>query len=384
MNKPISVLFVNPSNGLSGDTRSLVDLIKSLQNEIKPIVLLTSQYSAAYDYFREFGIECIVHPYQLQFILPFWRNVKNVLLHPWRLRFLNFLRMDLPCRFFVKKKMAKYEIDIVHTNRSQVMMGYKLSRDFGAKHVWHIREYANYNGTQRKIYRGLSHLRKLINKSDARIVVSNPCREWWKLTEKNTWTIWDAVRSVHDCCYEKDKKPYILFCSNVLYDAKGVFDAIRAYAISGLGECGIRLKMIGNVSDDYAKQIKKYIAEYNCTDSVDLIPAQKDVKPYFAYAMAFINPSVNEGMGRTTAEAMFFGCPVIAHASGGTLDLVKHRETGYLFNTVEECAELMNQVCSMDQEEVILRAQDFARQNLSIEKYGSKIMEVYKTVLNLT
>ncbi len=27
MNKPISVLFVNPSNGLSGDTRSLVDLV---------------------------------------------------------------------------------------------------------------------------------------------------------------------------------------------------------------------------------------------------------------------------------------------------------------------------------------------------------------------
>ena len=120
---------------------------------------------------------------------------------------------------------------------------------------------------------------------------------------------------------------------------------------------------------------------YGCAEYIDFIPAQKDVKPYFSQAMAFINSSVNEGMGRTTAEAMFYGCPVIAYASGGTLDLVKDGETGYLFNTVEECAELMRKVCTTNQEDIILRAQEFAKQNLSIENYGSKIMEVYNSVL---
>ena len=94
-----------------------------------------------------------------------------------------------------------------------------------------------------------------------------------------------------------------------------------------------------------------------------------------------INPSMNEGLGRTTAEAMFYRCLVIALASDGTLDLVKHGETGYLFNTVEECAELMKNVCTSNQEDVILRAQEFVKQNLSIENYGAKIMEVYNAVL---
>ena len=105
------------------------------------------------------------------------------------------------------------------------------------------------------------------------------------------------------------------------------------------------------------------------------------MKPYFSKAIAFVNPSINEGMGRTTAEAMFYGCPIIAHASGGTLDLIKHGETGFLFKTVEECVELMKKVCYTNQDEVILRAQAFAMQNLSIENYGKKILKVYNTVL---
>ena len=126
----------------------------------------------------------------------------------------------------------------------------------------------------------------------------------------------------------------------------------------------------------------KTIADsYGCSEYIDFIPAQKDVKPFFSQAMAYVNSSVNEGMGRTTAEAMFYGCPVIAYASGGTLDLVKNGETGYLFNTVEECAELMRKVCTTDQEEVILRAQEFVKQNLSVENYGEKVMEVYNSVL---
>ena len=78
---------------------------------------------------------------------------------------------------------------------------------------------------------------------------------------------------------------------------------------------------------------------------------------------------------------MSYGCPVIACASGGTLDLVKDGETGYLFNTVEECAELMQKVCTTDQEEIILWAQKYVKQNLSIEKYGQKIMEAYNSVM---
>ena len=146
-------------------------------------------------------------------------------------------------------------------------------------------------------------------------------------------------------------------------------------------EAPIRLKLIGKCKESYREELMALAESYGCAEYVDFIPVQEDVKAFFAQAKAYINPSVNEGMGRTTAEAMFYGCPVIAHASGGTLDLVRDGETGYLFNTVEECAELMRKVCTADQEEMILRAQEFARENLSIDNYGKKLLEVYNSVL---
>ena len=380
----ITVLFVNPSTGLSGDTLSLGNLIESLRDEIEPIVLLTEKKSPAFEYFNSLGVECLVHPYLLLLEPQFRDKIKNVIPRFWRFRFVKWLRFELPCMFYLQKALTNRQVDIIHSNRSQVMMGYNLANKLKVPHVWHVREFPVYG--DRKIYLGLPHLKKQINNSAARIVISNPCMQSWGLTEKNTWIINDAVRSVKESCYEKEKQPYILFLSNMIYKAKGIEMAIEAFGKSGLFSTfisgnTIRMKIVGNCTEDYKKKLLVFAEKYGCAEFIDFVPAQKNVKPYFAQAMAFVNPSVNEGMGRTTAEAMFFGCPVIAHASGGTLDLIKDGETGYLFKTVDELSELMKRVCTTDQEEVILRAQEFAKNNLSIEDYGEKIMEVYKTVL---
>ena len=121
--------------------------------------------------------------------------------------------------------------------------------------------------------------------------------------------------------------------------------------------------------------------KYDCVDSIVFSPCQKDVKPYFSNAKAFIMASTNEGLGRVTAEAMFYGCPVIAKDSGGTKDFIEDKKTGYLFQTEDDCAELMQMVCRYPQDSLILRAQDFVKRNLSMEVYGPRIMEVYNSVM---
>jgi glycosyltransferase involved in cell wall biosynthesis len=167
---------------------------------------------------------------------------------------------------------------------------------------------------------GLPHLKQMMNAADARVLVSNPCCQHWGLKKENTWMVWDAVRSVNDCCYEKVKQPYILFCSQWVTEGKGIRKTIIAYGMSNLFNSSnrIRLKIVGICDKEYEKELRAIADGYGCAEYVDFIHAQKDVKPFFSQAMAFINSSVNEGMGRTTAEAMFYGCPVIAYASGGT------------------------------------------------------------------
>lgn len=382
----ITVLFVNPSKGLSGDTQSLANLIKSLKNEIIPIILLTEK-GPAYDLFTSSGIECLVHPYQYVLSRPFWNNLKNVIIHPWRLRIIKWFRYDLTCLCYIKKKLAGRKIDIVHTNTAPTVMGKRIAKMLNIPHVWHIREYIDSDHTNARIVMGRKRFTETIKKADARIVVSNTCLKYWGFDVYNSWVIMDAVRSNSECCYLKEKQPYLLFCSNWFTEAKGASRVIAAFGKSGLyvstsnNELPIRLKMLGNCDEDYKNKLITLAESFGCSEYIDFISAQKDVKSYFANAMAFIQPSVNEGLGRTTAEAMFFGSPVIAYASGGTLDLVKDGKTGYLFKTVEECAELMKKVCTMDQEKTILRAQEFVKQNLSVEDYGKKIIEVYKKIL---
>lgn len=375
----IRILFICIDPTLGGSTSSLYNLIDGIRDYVNPIVLFPAK-GVGYEHFVEHGIESHVYPF-----IKLYELRNNTLLdtwkHPWRWHYIKKIRFDYRCLRFVKKILAGRKIDIVHTNTSPNDIGILLARKLKAKHVWHVREFCDLD-FHFDIYRGIPRLRKLINQADARIAISSAIKEYWQMPDENTWVINNAIRKQNDACYISAKEKYILFSSYYLTDSKGARFAIQAFGVSGVAKNGFRLKLMGNCSDEYMEVLNETAREYNVFESVDFIPCQKEVKPYFAKATAYIMASECEALGRVTAEAMFYGCPVIAHATGGTLDLVKDGETGYLFNTVEECAQLIHKVCTEPQKELILRAQKFAVDNLSQEVYGPKIIEIYKKVLN--
>jgi glycosyltransferase involved in cell wall biosynthesis len=55
-----------------------------------------------------------------------------------------------------------------------------------------------------------------------------------------------------------------------------------------------------------------------------------DVVPYLQTADIFVLPSVTEGLSNALLEALSVGLPVVATRIGGTPDLVRHGENGYL------------------------------------------------------
>ena len=374
----INVLFVNPSIGLSGDTISLGYMIESLREDIYPIVLLRER-GEAYNFLQSLGVECIVYQYLYLYARTY--RLWTIVTHPWRMRIFKKFLYELTCISFVKKRLRCRIIDIVHTNTAPTDIGMKLAKALKAKHVWHIRELLSPPHSNMPIIGGIDHLRKLINEADARVFVSSSCMSFWQCIPHNSWMIWDAVLGKEDACYLKDKKPYILFLSHTISEAKGISFAIRAFGMSGLAKQGIRMMIVGNLNSDYQRVLFLLANQFECGDSLEFLPEQKEVMPLFAHAMCYINPSANEGLGRTTVEAMFYGCPVIALASGGTRDLIKDGETGWLFNSEAECAELLKNVCDNDQEKIILQAQAFAIENLSVENYRQIIMGVYNAVL---
>lgn len=374
----IVVLYVCIDENMGGSTQSLLNLIRSVRGMVKPIVLVP-QKSSAYDAFIQEGVECHVYPFIKLYILK-ENNFFDVLRTLWRWHVIKKIRFDYGCYWFLKKALGNRKIDIVHSNTSPNDIGVLLARKFRAKHVWHIREFCDLDFNF-DIYKGIPRLRNLVNKADARIAISTAIYNHWRLCDNNSWVIMNAIRSKNDACYISEKDKYLLFSSYNLTEAKGTRKAIVAFAKSNVANNGYILKLLGNCSDEYKKSLLETIDEYNIRKNVEFVPCQLDVKPYFKMATAYIMASVYEGLGRVTGEAMFYGCPVIAYASGGSLDLIKNYKTGYLFRTEDECAEIIKKVCNSDQSEIIFNAQEFAIKNLSQECYAPKIMNVYKRVL---
>lgn len=375
----LSVLYVCLDSSLGGSTASLYNLIESVRDDVYPIVLFP-ETGLGYFYFQERGIECYVFPFKnLSKIKK--NRLADVFYHPWRWHYIRKWRDDRKCVRFIKKALNGRKVDIVHSNTSPNDIGVSLAKSLRCKHIWHVREYVDYHFHYR-IYRGIPRLRKLINRADARIAISSAIKHHWRMREDNTWIINDAVRKKADACYYPNKDSYVLFSSYNLTEEKGARVAIEAFAKSGVAQDSFRLVLMGNCKDEYKASLIQTATEQGVLSYVDFVPCQTDVKPWFAHATAYLMASRYEGLGRVTAEAMFFGCPVVAHASGGTLDLVKDGETGYLFNTVEDCAALLRKVCESDNEQMILRAQEFALDFLSQETYGPKIMNVYNKTID--
>lgn len=372
---------VDTKDYFGGSSQSLLNLFEALKHsspEVEPIVLFASK-GKVYDRFVESGIQCYVHRFESITINRL--SLKHLLLHPWRAHFARWLRYDLPCILYARKIIRENNIEIIHTNDYNSSLGRSLQRVLKVKHVWHIRSFAGIGRINIEFAGGRKRHKRRIDAADARIVISSKCKEAWGFKNENTYVLLNAVRSVDDCCHIKEKQPYILFCAYDITLEKGALAAVCAYGLSKLAGSGIRLRFVGNVTDPIRQDILSKAREYDCAGEIDFLPVQDDIKPQYAHATAYLNPSVNEGMGRTTAEAMFFGCPVVAHASGGALDLIRHGQTGYLFHNVEECASLLREVCTNGQDKIIEAAQDFARQNLSIENYGDKILAVYGKLL---
>lgn len=380
-NKKLAILFICIDPSMGGSTASLYNLIISIIEHIQPIVLFPS-VGVGYDFFMKNGIESYVYPFprlnemQSNNILDVWK-------HPWHWHSIKKLRFDYGCLNYVKEILNGRHIDIIHSNTSPNDIGVLLARRLHAKHVWHVREFCDVDYLKTDIYKGLPRLRNLINNADARIAISSSIKSYWQMPDQNTWVLNDAVCSKNDICYFPNKDNYLLFSSYFLMEAKGCRSAIQAFAKSGVYKCGLRLKLMGHCTDEYKESLLKTACDLGVQNDIEFIPCQREIKPWFAHAKAFIMSSKCEGLGRTTIEAMFYGCPVIAHATGGTLDIVKTGETGYLFNSIDECANLIQKVCKENQELIIKRAQLFAAENLSQEAYGPKIMQVYNCLLDI-
>lgn len=361
-----------------GATFSLLNMIEAAKDFVEPVVLFPSG-GQAYELFKNRGIKCIIEPFSDNIYHPLNRRLE--LLRRVR-EYYRRLKFDNNCVKNILETLKSENIDVVHSNSSVITVGPKIAKALRCKHVWHIREYQNLDFG----FEPLNGWRLFINalkRSDAIIGITYAIVEHFKVAKlPQSYCIWNAVRHKDEIVYIKEKEKFLLFCATYICKGKGAELCVEAFGLSNLASKGYKLLMIGQQSDtDIINRINEISVKYDLDNSIEFLGFCDDVGSYMAKASVFIMSSDCEGMGRVTIEAMFYGCPVIGRATGGTAEIITHNETGFLFTNVNECAELMVKTCTSDNTAIIKNAHDFVKKNFTVECYGEKIVNVYKTLL---
>jgi trehalose synthase len=90
-----------------------------------------------------------------------------------------------------------------------------------------------------------------------------------------------------------------------------------------------------------------------------------EVNAFQVHSDALVQKSIREGFGLTVTEALWKARPMVAGRAGGIVDQIQDGDTGFLVDSVEECARALEKVLDdpPGAREMALRGKEYVRRN---------------------
>jgi len=90
-----------------------------------------------------------------------------------------------------------------------------------------------------------------------------------------------------------------------------------------------------------------------------------EVNAFQVHSAALIQKSIREGFGLTVTEGLWKARPMVAGRAGGIVDQIQDGETGFLVESVAECADALNTILEQPHEAraMALRGKEFVRRH---------------------
>lgn len=393
----MKVLYVvSATQVIGGGSKSFLNLLYGVMNYgVEPLVVCPDQGKMYLDLQKK-GIQVANCFYRYITYPPFDKNVKNIVLFLPRLfgRIMaNTIGTIQLCR------IAKtFKPDIIHTNVSVTGIGYYASRLLHIPHVWHIREYGALDFNYYYYYCRRQQLARYRKFRSFTICITKDIQRYNQLTaHPNSRVIYDGVLSTSQIYYNPQKQPYFLFAGRIEW-AKGVFPLLQAYA-QYCKTCvnPLPLHLAGSLDGqpDYVALCKKYVEEMEIRSQVHFLGEQTDILPLYRNATALIVPSLSEGFGFITAEAMFSGCLVVGHDVAGTKEQFDNgveltgEEIALRYTQQEQLVqhllditrEVENGTFTTRYEPMILRARQVVQQLYTGERNAEQVYQFYQDII---
>lgn len=150
---------------------------------------------------------------------------------------------------------------------------------------------------------------------------------------------------------------HTIFLSQAQYPIKGLHQIIKALPLILRFYPDTQVYVAGNDffsnvpfwrKNGYANYIGKLMSEFGVEDNFHFLGQLSEDKMVEQYLQAnvFVCPSSIENSPNSVGEAQLLGTPVVASYVGGTMDMVKDGETGFLYR-FEEIPLLAKRVCEL-------------------------------------
>lgn len=378
--KKINILYVAHDANLYGSNQSLFYLICELRERyhIVPTVLVPHEGNFTEKLKKE-NIEYLVGRYSL------WQAVYK---SGFRFVVKSILRRtkNLIAWQHVKKSIRGKKFDLVHSNSSTVKIGAECAEYLGIPHIWHIREFAQEGLGMRYMYSG-RYVRRKYNEATALITVSKGIEDKYrtKYPQCRIRTIYNGIPSGKFSVRKNHDIDMVNFCQvGYISEAKNSIQVLEACRIlKEANNLPFMVNFVGNGDGDYYQNFISYIEENGLQQYIKLWGFQENIEKILPQMDVGIMSSRMEGFGRVTVEFMMSGMPVLGYASGGTLELVDDKKTGFLYHTAEELAHhMLYFIKNHDKvEEMGRNGHVRAVAEFTVAKNADLVYEVYQDIL---
>lgn len=325
MDEKLHVLFITHYAELYGANHSLLQLMKELKSDynVLPRVVLPFKGRLTEALEKE-EIPYIVSRFYI------WEYQEGNRLKSTLLYFTNLWHY---IRLYMRVRSLKF--DLIHSNSSVIDAGVFLKCLLRKPHIWHLREFGKEDYDISYIW-GRKFSSWVYRKGgDELIAISRAIYDYYHSLIKTDKIalIYNGIKTPEVFIPRKKQACVEFCCVGALTPLKGQLQIIEA--VSFLTEKGIknfRVNFIGRFhSEEYRQAMLSYISGHQIGEYVKFWGYQSDVPSLLSQMDVGITPSVKEAFGRVTVEYMMHGMPVLATDSGANPEIVKDKETGFLF-----------------------------------------------------
>lgn len=183
--------------------------------------------------------------------------------------------------------------------------------------------------------------------------------------------------------YPRSGDDFLILLPAALRPVKGVIEAIAALAPLAREFPALRLLVAGGSLDpNYAEAVSETAASLPWVRLLGNIPYQQ-MGALYAAADLVLNASLFEGgMANTLLEAMIMGKPVLARNILGNRSLIRHDETGWLFDDDEQLRQLVRRLSNPDLRTTIGTAgRDYVQKHCSPVTEAHRYAALYRQIL---